>query len=91
MAQVELIIHQTELKLWYFSHDLTWICLLISENLPRFEKVCSTGTKNCFVFTFRCAEQSKMGKYPEINRQSSIIRWHDSRKYTPVWYVSIKV
>ena len=46
-----------------------------------------------FVLTFRCAEQfyvpntqkqSKTGKNPEINRQSFIIWWHNSRKYRSV-------
>jgi len=53
--------------------------LLISENLPRFEKVCGTGV---FVLTFRCAkqfyvpnmqDQSKPGKKSEIKRQTFII------------------
>ena len=31
--------------------------MLISKNLPRFEKICNTGTQNCLCFDFRCAEQ----------------------------------
>ena len=34
------------------SHNLTWNCFLVSENLPRFEKICGTGTQNCFCFEF---------------------------------------
>jgi hypothetical protein len=53
---------------------------LTSENLPSFEKVCSTGI--VVVLTFRCAkqfyvpnmqEQSKAGKKSEINRQTFVI------------------
>ena len=53
--------------------------MLISENLPRFEKFAAWKQRIVFVLTFRCAEQfclpntqkqSKRGKNPEINRQS---------------------
>ena len=47
--------------------------MLIPENLPRFEKVCSTGTKNCFSFdiSISCSQQSKTIKNPEINNHLS--------------------
>ena len=49
-----------------------------------------------FVLIFRCAEQfyvpnmqeqSKTGKESEINRQTYVIWWLNSRKYRSVWYL----
>ena len=49
-----------------------------------------------FILTFRCAkqfyvpnmqEQSKAGKKSEINRQTSVIWWLNSRTYRSVWYL----
>jgi hypothetical protein len=34
-----------------------------------------------------CKNSEKTGKNPEINRQSFVIWWHDSRKYRSVWYL----
>ena len=49
-----------------------------------------------FILTFRCAkqfyvpnmqEQSKAGKKSEINRQTLVIWWLNSRTYRSVWYL----
>ena len=46
----------------YVSHDLTRNCLLTSESLPRFEKLCSTGTnvQNNFMFPTRKNSQKRL-------------------------------
>ena len=37
---LQLNLHQTELLFWYVFHNLTWNCLLISEDLPGFTSSC---------------------------------------------------
>ena len=60
---VQLNIHQTELLLWFVSHDLTLNCLLISESLPRFEKICGTMNTELLLFWFFTCRTILVTKY----------------------------
>ena len=73
-------------------HEIGCWFLKIYQDFKRFA---TQEQKIVFDLTFRCAKQffvpntqkqSKRGKNPEINRQSFVIWWHDSRKYRSVWY-----
>ena len=73
--------YQTDLYLLELSHQMTNVCLLISENLPRFEKICDTGTQNCFCFDFQmcrtilCSQHARTVKNGEkIRNQQTNIR-----------------
>ena len=74
-------------------HEIVCWFLKIYQDLKSFA---AQEHRIVFVLTFRCAEQfyvpnmqkqSKTGKNPEINRQSFVISWLNSRKYISVWYL----
>ena len=75
-------------------HEIVCWFLKIYQDLKRFV---ATGAQNCFCFWFfLCAKQfyvpnmqelSKAGKKSEINRQTFIIWWLNSRSYRSVWYL----
>ena len=52
---LQLNLYQTELLFRYVFHDLTWYCLLTSEDLPRFTMICGKMlTKLVFVWHMLC-------------------------------------
>ena len=74
-------------------HEIVCWFLKIYQDLKRFA---TQEHRIVFVLIFRCAEQfyvpnmqeqSKMGKKSEINRQTFIIWWLNSRRYRSVWYL----
>ena len=78
--------------IWY--EIVCWF-LKIYQNLKMFA---AQEHRIVFILTFRWAkqfyvpnmqEQSKAGKKSEINRQTFIIWWLNSRRYRSVWYLAI--
>ena len=74
-------------------HEIVCWLLKIYKDLKRFA---AQEQRIVLVLMFRCVEQfyvpsmqkqSKTGKNPEINRNSFIIWWHNSKKYGSVWYL----
>ena len=74
-------------------HEIVCWFLKIYQDLKRFV---AQEHRIVFVLTFRCAkqfyvpnmqEQSKAGKKSEINRQTFVIWWLNSRRYRSVWYL----
>ena len=74
-------------------HGIFCWFLKIYQDLKRFA---AQEHRFVFVFIFRCADQfyvpnvqgqSKTGKKSEINRQTFIFWWLNSRKYRSVWYL----
>ena len=73
-------------------HEIVCWFLKIYQDLKRFA---TQEHRIVFVLIFRCAEQfyvpnmqeqSKTGKKSEINRQTFVIWWLNSRRYRSVWY-----
>ena len=93
---IQLNIHQTELWLWYVSHDLTWNCLLIWWFLKIWKGLQHRNTElilfwildvqNNFMFP-TMGEQSKVGKFSEINKQFHVKSWLTYRSYSSVWWI----
>ena len=74
-------------------HEIVCWFLKIYQDLKRFA---AQEHRIVFILTFRCAkqfyvpnmqEQSKAGKKSEINRQTFVIWWLNSRRYRSVWYL----
>ena len=74
-------------------HEIVCWLLKIYQDLKRFV---AQKHRIIFVLTFRCAkqfydtnmqEQSKGGKKSEINRQTLVIWWLNSRRYRSFWYL----
>ena len=93
---VQLNKYQTDLYLLELSHQMTNVCLLISENLPRFEKICSNGNiklfwpsknqnKNNSVFLL-LQIFSNLGKFSEIKKQFHVKSWLTYGSYSSVWW-----
>ena len=73
-------------------HEIVCWFQKIYQDLKRFE----AEHRIVIILTFRCAkqfydpnmqEQSKAGKKSEINKQTFVIWWLNSRRYRSVWYL----
>ena len=74
-------------------HEIVGWFLTIYQDLKRFA---TEEHRIVYVLTFRCTKQfyvpnmqerSKVGKTSEINRQTLVIWWLNSRRYRSVWYI----
>ena len=83
-----------------FRCVFTYLDLKLFAGFCKFTKICKglwhRNTELFSFLTFRCAkqfyvpnmqEQSKVGKISEINRQTFVNWWLNSRRYRSVWYL----
>ena len=94
MLITQLNKYQRYLYLLEFSHQMTNVCLLISEDLPRFAKICNNGNIKLFCTSKQkqlCVPMlqmfSNLGKFSEINKQFHVKSWLTYWSYNAVWWI----